>query len=151
MKRIVPLFSLAVLLMVVGCSTQPSSLKDKALVRLPKALEQAMVEDLSLPGGAEIVSPEILYTCDSLCIIHCTAVAKAPEADGYSFPVRYVFLQDMVLSHAYGRPVYAEKLSGSPELTQEDIRQARAEYQRDAKKAYAYYSSTATLIAQEDL
>lgn len=151
MKRIVPLFSLAVLLMVVGCSTQPSSLKDKALVRLPKALEQAMVEDLGLQGGAEIVSPEILYSCDSLCIIHFTAVAKAPKADGYSFPVRYVFLQDMVLSHAYGHPVYAEKLSGSPEMTPEDIQKTKADYQRDAQKAYAYYSSTATLIPQEDL
>lgn len=151
MKRIVPLLSLAILLMVIGCSPKPVSLEEKALSRLPKALEQAMVEDLSLSGGAEIVSPEILYSCDSLCIIQFKAVAKNPEAEGYSFPVRYVFLQDMVLSHAYGRPVYAEKMSGAPDMTPEEIQKTQAEYQRDAKKAYAYYSSTANVIAPEDL
>lgn len=151
MKRIVPLLSLALLQLVIGCSPKPASLEEKALSRLPKALEQAMVEDLSLSGGAEIVSPEILYSCDSLCIIHFTAVAKAPEAEGYSFPVRYIFLQDMVLSHAYGHPVFAEKLTGSPEMTPDDIQKTKADYKRDAKKAYAYYASTANVIAQEDL
>jgi hypothetical protein len=151
MKRIVPLLSFALLALALACSSPTPELKDVAFARLPKALEQAMVEDLGLPGGAEIVSPEILYSCDSLCIIHFTAVAKAPEADGYSFPVRYVFLQDMVLSHAYGHPVYAEKLSGSPEMTPEDIQQTKAEYQRDARKAYAYYSSTANVIDPKDL
>ncbi len=151
MKRIIPLLSVALLALALACSSPTPELKDVAFARLPKALEQAMVEDLGLQGGAEIVSPEILYSCDSLCIIHCTAVAKAPKADGYSFPVRYVFLQDMVLSHAYGHPVYAEKLSGSPEMTPEDIQKTKADYQRDAQKAYAYYSSTATLIDQEDL
>ena len=151
MKRIVPLLSVALLALALACSSPTPELKDVAFARLPKALEQAMVEDLGLQGGAEIVSPEILYSCDSLCIIHFTAVAKAPKADGYSFPVRYVFLQDMVLSHAYGHPVYAERISGCPEMTPEEIEETKAQFQQDAEKAYKYFSSTANQIDPEDL
>ncbi len=60
MKRIVPLLSFALLALALACSSPTPELKDVAFARLPKALEQAMVEDLGLPGGAEIVSPEIL-------------------------------------------------------------------------------------------
>ena len=110
-----------------------------------------MQEDLSLPGGARIVSPEVLYSFDSLCIIQFKAVATDPKEEGYSFPVRYVFVQDMVMSHAYGHPVYSEKISGAPEMTPEEIQQAKAEFQRDADKLYPYYSATSTLMSPEDL
>lgn len=150
MKRIVPLLSVALLAFAIGCSHQ-SELEKVAFSRLPKALEQAMEVDLSLSGGATIASPDILYSCDSLCIIQFKAVAKSPEAEGYSFPVRYVFVRDVVMSHAYGHPVYAEKLSGAPEMTPEEIQQAKDEFQRDAGKLYPFYSSTATPINPEDL
>lgn len=150
MKRIALLLKLAILALVIGCSRTPE-LEKLAFSRLPKALEEAMIEDLSVSGGAQIDSPEILYSCDSLCIIQFKAVAKNPDADGYSFPVRYVFVRDVVLSHAYGHPVYAEKISGCPEMTPEDIEKTKAEFKRDAKKAYAFYASTATLIPSEDL
>lgn len=149
MKRNV-LLPLVLLFIAIGCSTTPQ-LEKVAFSRIPKALEKAMQEDLSLPGGARIVSPEVLYSCDSLCIIQFKAVAKDPKEEGYSFPVRYVFVQDMVMSHAYGHPVYSEKISGAPEMTPEEIQQAKAEFQRDADKLYPYYSATSTLISPEDL
>ena len=149
MKRIV-LLPLILLLMALGCSTTPQ-LEKVAFARIPKALEKAMQEDLSLSGGAQIVSPEVLYSCDSLCIIQFKAVAKDSKGEGYSFPVRYVFVRDMVMSHAYGHPVYSEKISGAPEMTPEEIQKTKAEFQRDADKLYPYYSATATLISPEDL
>lgn len=151
MKSIVPPFAFVLLALAVGCATPSERIEDKAFSRLPKALEEAMMEDLSLSGGADIVSPEILYSCDSLFIVQFKAVAKNPEAGGYSFPVRYVFVRDVVLSHAYGHPVYAEKMTGCPEMTPEEIAQAKAEFKRDAEKAYTFYVSTATLIPSEDL
>ena len=150
MKRIVPLFAFVLLALAVGCSTR-SGIEEQAFSRLPKALEKAMLEDMNTAGGAQVVSPEVLYSCDSLCIIQFKAVARDPGLDGYSFPVRYVFVRDVVLSHAYGHPVYAEKISGCPEMTPEEIRQVKAEFKRDAKKAYSYYASTAQQIPTEDL
>ena len=55
------------------------------------------------------------------------------------------------MSHAYGHPVYAEKLSGCPDMTPKEIAKAKAEFERDAEKAYAFFASTAILIPSEDL
>ena len=78
-------------------------------------------------------------------------MAKNPEAEGYNFPARYVFVRDVILSHAYGHPVYSEKLTGCPDMTEEEIRQKKAEFQRDADKVYTYYSAIASLLSPEDL
>ena len=57
------------------------------MARLPKALESAMEDQMSVKGGAQIQSPETIYDSDSLCIIHFQAVAKDPTGKDYSFPV----------------------------------------------------------------
>lgn len=150
MKRIVPLLSCALLAIALGCSTSPE-LEKTAFSRLPKALEEAMMEDLSMSGGADIESPVVLYSCDSLFIVQFKAVAKDPQWKGYSFPVRYVFVRDMVLSHAYGHPVYGEKLSGCPEMDEKDIHEEKAKFKKDADKAYTFYVSTAKQLSPEDL
>ena len=102
MNKILPLILFA--LMASGCSRTPG-LERMAYERLPKVLERTMMEELSIPGGAEIVSPMTLYSCDSLCIIQFKAVARNPEAQGYSFPARYFLVKDMMFSRAYGYPV----------------------------------------------
>ena len=150
MKKIVP-FLCSILVAFAACSKAPASLEELALSRLPKALEQAMTEELSVQGGADIVSPEIMYSCDSLCIIQFKAVAKAPHLEGYSFPARYVLVQDMVLSHAYGHPVYAEKLTGCPEMDEKEMEETKARFLKDAEKTYIFYAATANSIAPEDL
>ena len=138
------------LAMAWACSSRPA-LEKEAFDRLPRALEKAMEEQMSMPGVAEIVSPEVMYSCDSLCIIQFKAIAKDPKCDGFSFPVRYVFLRDVVMSHAYGHAVYAERVSGCPEMTAEDIRQTKDRFRKDAEKLYPYYASTASVITPEDL
>ena len=150
MKRTVLFWSCALLVMALSCSTRPE-LERKALVRIPEALERAMEEELSMSGGGTVTSPEILYSCDSLCIIQFKATAKDPQWEGYSFPARYVLVQDMVLSHAYGHPVYSEKLTGCPELTPEEREETKVKYQKEADQLYTFYASTATLIDPEDL
>ena len=99
MKRTLSMLFLLALLQ--GCSGT-ASLEEKAFSRIPKALEKAMEEELSMTGGGTVSSPEVLYSCDSLCIIQFKAVAKDPQWEEYSFPARYIMGQDMVLSHAYG-------------------------------------------------
>ena len=150
MKRIVRLLSYALLVMAWSCSTQPA-LEQKALSRIPEALERAMNEELSMSGGGTVSSPEILYSCDSLCIIQFKAVAKDPQWEGYSFPARYIMGQDMVLSHAYGHPVYFEKLTGCPDLSPEEMEETKASLRKEGDALYTFYASTANPIAPKDL
>ena len=145
-----PLLSCVLLALALACSPQPE-LEKKAFSRLPKALETSMEEGMFLTGGADIVSPVVLYSCDSLCIIQFKAVAKNPEAQGYSFPARYILVRDMVFTRAYGHPVYSEKLTGCPDLNEEEIKEMKAKFKNEAQQTYIYYSSTANLIAPEDL
>ena len=148
MKRTLSMLFLLVLLQ--GCSGT-ASLEEKAFSRIPKALEKAMEEELSMTGGGTVSSPEVLYSCDSLCIIQFKAVAKDPQWEEYSFPARYIMGQDMVLSHAYGHPVYFEKLTGCPDLSPEEMEETKASLRKEGDALYTFYASTANPIAPKDL
>ena len=150
MTRLVPLLSCALLALALGCSSTPE-LEKIAFSRIPKVLERTMLEEMELSGGANIVSPVVLYSCDSLCIIQFKAVAKNPEANGYSFPARYFLVRDMVFSRAYGYPVYSEKLTGCPDLDEKEIQEIKAKFEKEGQQTYIYYSSTCELIPPEDL
>lgn len=150
MKRLVPLLSCALLALALGCSSTPE-LEKIAFSRIPKVLERTMLEEMELSGGANIVSPVVLYSCDSLCIIQFKAVAKNPEANGYSFPARYFLVRDMVFSRAYGYPVYSEKMTGCPDLDEKEIQEIKAKFKKEGQQTYIYYSSTSELIPPEDL
>ena len=152
MKRKLLLTLLAAVALAAACTqTQTPGLEELAYKRLPKAVDRAMVEELSISGGADVVSPVTLYSCDSLCIIQLTVSAKNPEYEGYSFPARYAFVKDMVLSHAYGTPVYSEKITGCPDLSEKEIEEIKGQFKRDADKLYVYYSAVALLVNPEDL
>jgi hypothetical protein len=141
---------LFLLALLQGCSGT-ASLEEKAFSRIPKALEKAMEEELSMTGGGTVSSPEVLYSCDSLCIIQFKAVAKDPQWEEYSFPARYIMGQDMVLSHAYGHPVYFEKLTGCPDLSPEEMEETKASLRKEGDALYTFYASTANPIAPKDL
>lgn len=141
---------LFLLTLLQGCSGT-ASLEEKAFSRIPKALEKAMEEELSMTGGGTVSSPEVLYSCDSLCIIQFKAVAKDPQWEEYSFPARYIMGQDMVLSHAYGHPVYFEKLTGCPDLSPEEMEETKASLRKEGDALYTFYASTANPIAPKDL
>lgn len=141
---------LFLLALLQGCSGT-ASLEEKAFLRIPKALEKAMEEELSMTGGGTVSSPEVLYSCDSLCIIQFKAVAKDPQWEEYSFPARYIMGQDMVLSHAYGHPVYFEKLTGCPDLSPEEMEETKANLRKEGDALYTFYASTANSIAPKDL
>lgn len=148
MNKILPLILFA--LMASGCSRTPG-LERMAYERLPKVLERTMMEELSIPGGAEIISPMTLYSCDSLCIIQFKAVVKDPKYEGYSFPVRYAFVRDMVMSYANGHPVYAEKMTGCPDMTPKEMKEAKAKFKEKAQENYTYYASVSDFVPSEDL
>lgn len=141
---------LAVTLLAASCSSR-KGLEGMAMERLPKALEKAMEDQMSLKGGAKIQSTETIYNCDSLCIIHFQAVAKDPSGKDFSFPVRYVFLHDAFLSAAKGHPVYSEMVTGRQDMDREEIKNLKESCREKSDELYVYYSGVATPINPEDL
>ena len=134
----------------MACTTTPE-MEVLAYKRLPKALERKTVEELSMPGGVDIVSPETLYASDSLCIIQCKAVARDAQLDGYSFPVRYILVRDVVMSHAMGRPVYEECVTGGFELTRKEVKDLKARYKKESARYYTHYAAAGEPVNPEDL
>ena len=114
--------------------------------RLPDALEKAMEDQMSVKGGARIQSPETIFDCDSLCIIHFQAVAKDPSGNEYSFPVRYVFLRDVFMSAAEGHPVYSEMVAGSPTMDRSEIEKLKEYCREHSDELYVYYAGAASPI-----
>lgn len=141
---------LSALILAVSCS-QEGGLEKIAMKRLPIALEKAMEDQMALKGGARIQSPETIFQCDSLCIIHFQAVANDSSGKEFSFPVRYVFLQDKFLSAASGHPVYSEMVTGSPTMDREEVEKLKEYCRENSDKLYVYYSGTATPIESEGL
>lgn len=147
--RIISLF-LTVSLLAVSCSSG-KGLEEMAMKRLPKALEKAMEEQMSVKGGADILSPETIYQCDSLCIIQFEAVAKDPSAEDLRFPVRYIFLRDVFMSAVTGQPYYAEMVTGCPTMSAEEIARLKESYQENGHNLYVYYSGLAAHIDKNNL
>ena len=135
-------------LCMAGCASRPS-LEKMALQRLPKALELAMQEEMSLPGGADIVSPRTIYACDSLCLIQCEAVARDSSGREFRFPVRYIFLEDVFMSSVKGHPVYAEMVTGCPRMSEEEMEMLRRKCVEDGDRMYVYYAGIADPIDKQ--
>ena len=145
-KNISYYFHLAALILLASCSSSPEGLGKMAMKRLPDALEMAMEDQMSVKGGARIQSPEIIFDCDSLCIIHFQAVAKDPSGKEYSFPVRYVFVRDAFLSAAEGHPVYSELVTGSPTMDRSEVEKLKEYCREHSDELYVHYAGAANPI-----
>lgn len=146
LKNIPFIICLSALLLTASCSSSPEGLGDMAMKRLPDALEKAMEDQMSVKGGARIKSPEIIFDCDSLCIIHFQAVAKDPSGKEYSFPVRYVFVRDVFMSAAKGHPVYSEVVTGSPTMDRSEVEKLKEYCREHGNELYVHYAGAANPI-----
>ena len=149
-RDILYMFCLAALLLPASCSSR-HGLERMAMERMPKGLEKAMEEQMSLKGGAKIESPETIYDCDSLCIIQFKAVAKDTSGEEFSFPVRYIFLRDVFMSAAKGHPVYSEMVVGSPTMDRKEVEMLKESCRKTGHDLYIFYSGAANPIDQEDI
>jgi hypothetical protein len=144
-----PLF-IATLFIAASCSSR-KGLEGMAMERLPKALEKAMEDQMSLKGGAKIQSLETIYVCDSLCMIQFQAAAKDPSGKEFSFPVRYVLLHDVFLSAAKGHQVYLEMVTGCQEMNRKELKTLKESCREKGNDLYVYYAGVASPINPEDL
>ena len=143
-------FVFMVLFFAVSCSSG-NGLEGMAMERLPKALEKAMEEQMSLKGGAQIQSPDIIYDSDSLCMIQFKAVAKDPSGKKFSFPVRYIYLRDVFMSAAKGHPIYLEMVTGCQTMNRKELKTLKESCREKSNELYIYYAGVATPINPEDI
>ncbi len=151
MKRSLFILLCLLALLASACCKSKPVMEALAMQRLPASLEKAMLQDLSLPGGAEIISPETIYVCDSLCIIQFDAVAKDSLGQELRFPVRYALVRDFIMSAATGEPYYAENIAGAPAMGAEEIEELKQYCKKEGAKMYSYYCSIADHVDLEEL
>lgn len=151
MKQRLFFFLCVVAILAVSCNRSKPLMEIMAMQRIPASLEKAMLQDLSLAGGAEISSPETIYVCDSLCIIQFEAVAKDSLGQEFHFPVRYALVRDFIMSAATGKPYYAENISGAPSMGEDEIAELKQYCKKEGEKMYSYYSSIAEYVDLEEL
>lgn len=144
------LLCLAALVAAASCSSR-GGLEKLAMKRLPTALEKAMEVQMGVKGGAKIQSPEIIYDCDSICMIQFQALAKDSAGEDYTFPVRYIFVKDVFMSAAKGHPVYSEMVAGSPKMDREEVQKLKDHCREHGTELYVFYSGAASPIDSEDL
>ena len=137
-------------LLACACSRHPM-MEKLAMQRLPKSLENAVLQELSIPGGAEISSLQTVYVCDSLCIILFEAVAKDPSGKELRFPVRYALVRDGIMSAATGRPYYAESITGAPRMDSAENEEFKQYCRKEGTKMYEYYVSVGEYVDLEEL
>lgn len=151
MKRSLFILLCLLALLASACCKSKPVMEALAMQRLPASLEKAMLQDLSLPGGAEIISPETIYVCDSLCIIQFDAVAKDSLGQELRFPVRYALVRDGIMSAATGRPYYAESITGAPRMDSAENEEFKQYCRKEGTKMYEYYVSVGEYVDLEEL
>lgn len=121
-------------------------MKNKALEYLPSRVSQELSEQLGISEKARISEITPLYDCDSLCILQMKISAKTQEGEIQDFAARYIFLKDIFMSAAVGRPVYEDAVIGAPWLNKEEIQKFRKETEKGGDRVYSLYVAAANPI-----
>ena len=140
-------YSFAVLASVLlfSCSNR-GGLYNLAVKQLPITLETGMRDYMQTVGKPEIKDIEVIYDCDSLCVLQCRA--SAPDQYGYrrSETVRYFFVKDVFLSKASGKTVYGDFVTGGKILDKKGKKVFQKTMEDGKTEKYLYYLGMANHI-----
>jgi len=149
MRRFFLILTSLFLLLFQSCDSTPS-LEKMAMKRLHAAIAAELEDKFSYAGDVEILSPEVVYSCDSMCVIVFDAGVTDPESGKQvSLPAKYVLLRDVVMSAAYGHPYYAELISGRLGTKEEELKRLRKEYSKSGQEAYITLCAKANHIDEK--
>lgn len=121
MKRNTFIFILLAIF-VLGCAKK-GGLEQLARENLPAKLAEMTEMTLGSSEGMEIKDIQVIYDCDSLCIVQCRSFAKDTDGNDVSKEVRYFFAQDRFMSFATGAPFYCHGVQDADYLSKEGIRE----------------------------
>ncbi|MBR5396486.1 MAG: hypothetical protein IK145_01365 [Bacteroidales bacterium] len=143
--RIKPLLLLLSAALFFGCSSK-GSLEQVAREHIQAKVFEAMGDRLGAVGEPEIKDIQVLYDCDSLCILQCRALSKDAEGNDLSGVARYIFAKDPFLSRANGKPAYCDAALGSEYLDSKGIKEFRKKMEDNGSDIFFYYLAMCEFI-----
>lgn len=98
-----------------------------------------MAEYMETVGEPTITDLQVIFDCDSLCILQCKA--SAPDASGRrrEETVRYSFVRDNMMSAVSGRPQYFDRVTGAKYLDKKGIKDFVKKYKESSTEHYTNY------------
>ena len=141
-KWILLLLSAAVLF---GCYAG-NGLEGVAREHISAKVGEAMKNRLGAVTEPEIKDIQVLYDCDSLCILQCRALSKDAEGNDLSGVARYIFAKDPFLSRANGKPAYCDAALGSDYLDSKGIKEFRKKMEDNGSDIFFYYLAMCEFI-----
>lgn len=137
------LLALSVLL-AVACGRNSGSLYDIALEQMPISVERGMRDYMSVVEKPVISDIELVYDCDSICVIQCKAFAKNEDGEYLGDTVRYYFVKDNFMTRAKGSPVYGDLVMGAEYLDRKGRKSFCRSMKAGGTERYLYYLGMAS-------
>ena len=119
--------------------TRTSRLYDVAVKQLPITLGQAMAEYMETVGEPAISDLQVIFDCDSLCILQCKASALDASGRRREETVRYFFVRDNIMSAVSGSPQYFDSVTGAKYLDKKGIKDFVKKYKESSTEHYTNY------------
>lgn len=98
-----------------------------------------MKEYLGTVGKPELKDVEIVYDCDSICVLQGRASGKDRDGNVKKETIRYIFVLDTFIARATGNPVYYHILQGAVYLDAEGKKEFRRKMTEEENLMYPYY------------
>ena len=135
MKRF--LFIISFVLIVLGCGRE-RGLENLARENLPAKLAEMTEMTLGTSEGMEIKDIQVIYDCDSLCVLQCHSFAKDTSGFEVSNNIRYFFLHDRFMSFVTGVPVYCHAVQSADYLSKEGIREFKEKMDKGGTERFMF-------------
>lgn len=131
-------FVIPALLLLASCTSR-KGISEVAMQYFPDKLSEAFSEYLGEKVTPEVSGLEVIYDCDSLCMIQCYAVVPDPSGDDTVESVRYTFAKDPFFSRVEGRPIYYHTVKGAAYFNKEEIKQFQKKMEDGGSRLFAFY------------
>lgn len=106
---------------------------------MPNLLETEMADYMGTVGKPDIQDVEVIYQCDSLCVLQAKVSGKDTSGAVQKETIRYFFIKDTFASAVFGLPEYCHSVTGAPYLDKKGIEEFCKEITAEPYKTYLYH------------
>lgn len=144
MKRYI-IYILATTLLIGACARE-SSIVPLAKQNMPALLEREMAEYMGTVEKPLIKDLQVVYQCDSMCVIQAHVSAKDAYGKVQKENIRYFFIKDTFASSLNEGDVYCHKVTGAVYLDKKGIKKFQDDLEKEPQRTYIYYLAASTPI-----
>ncbi|MCF0173455.1 MAG: hypothetical protein HUJ91_07005 [Bacteroidales bacterium] len=132
----------ALLLLSVFCScSRAGGLAPTAKSYLPQLVDREMKEYLKTVDTPDIKDVEVVYDCDSICVLQCRASAKDAAGNVLKETIRYFFIKDKFMSACKGVDCFYHSLTGADFLDENGIEEFCTMMKENSSESFLLYLS----------